>query len=65
MSWVRGSGRCCAGCRPDPDVPAVLELGELTVRVAEGRVLRGGEEVPLTKTEFRLLCALALAGARW
>lgn len=47
--------------RAGTDVPAVLECGELTVRVGEGRVLRGGEEVPLTKTEFRLLCALALA----
>jgi DNA-binding response OmpR family regulator len=47
--------------RAGSDVPAVLELGELTVRVGEGRVLRGGEEIALTKTEFRLLCALALA----
>ena len=39
----------------------MLELGELSVRVGEGRVLRGAEEIPLTKTEFRLLCALALA----
>jgi DNA-binding response OmpR family regulator len=45
----------------DTDTPAVVELGELSVRVAEGRVLRGGEEIPLTKTEFRLLSALALA----
>jgi two-component system, OmpR family, response regulator MtrA len=47
--------------RSGSDVPAVLELGELTVRVSEGRVLRGAEEVPLTKTEFRLLCTLAMA----
>lgn len=46
----------------DPDTPAVVTLGELSVRVAEGRVLRDGAEVPLTKTEFRLLCALVLAG---
>jgi DNA-binding response OmpR family regulator len=46
----------------DADVPAVIELGDLTVRVNEGRVLRGPEEVSLTKTEFRLLCALVLAG---
>jgi DNA-binding response OmpR family regulator len=45
----------------DPDVPAVVEVGELSVRVAEGRVVRDGAEVPLTKTEFRLLCALVLA----
>jgi DNA-binding response OmpR family regulator len=47
--------------RAGSDEAAVLELGELVVRVAEGRVLRRGEEVPLTKTEFRLLCTLALA----
>jgi two-component system, OmpR family, response regulator MtrA len=47
--------------RSGSDVPAVLELGELAVRVSEGRVLRGAEELRLTKTEFRLLCALAMA----
>ncbi|MGH3881386.1 MAG: winged helix-turn-helix domain-containing protein [Actinophytocola sp.] len=46
----------------DPDVPAVITLGDLTVRLTEGRVLRGVEEVPLTKTEFRLLSTLAAAG---
>ncbi|HWM03302.1 MAG TPA: response regulator transcription factor, partial [Actinophytocola sp.] len=49
----------------DPDVPGAISLGELTVKVAEGRVLRGNDDgaqdVPLTKTEFRLLCALATA----
>ena len=45
----------------DTDTPPVVELGELSVRVAEGRVVRDGEEIPLTKTEFRLLSALALA----
>jgi two-component system response regulator MtrA len=45
----------------DPDIPAVVEVGELSVRIAEGRVVRDGTEVPLTKTEFRLLCALVLA----
>ncbi|MFC4857812.1 response regulator transcription factor [Actinophytocola glycyrrhizae] len=47
--------------RAGKDEPMVLELGELAVRVGEGRVLRGAEEVPLTKTEFRLLCTLAMA----
>jgi DNA-binding response OmpR family regulator len=50
----------------DPDVPTVITLGDLTMRLAEGRVLRGtgaaAEEVPLTKTEFRLLSTLAAAG---
>jgi DNA-binding response OmpR family regulator len=45
----------------DPDVPSVVELGDLSVRIAEGRVLRAGAEIALTKTEFRLLCALVLA----
>jgi DNA-binding response OmpR family regulator len=45
----------------ESDMPAVVELGELSVRFAEGRVLRGDEEIPLTKTEFRLLCTLAAA----
>ncbi|OLF06700.1 DNA-binding response regulator [Actinophytocola xinjiangensis] len=44
------------------DQDDTLTLGELTVRVAEGRVLReGGEEIALTKTEFRLLCTLVAA----
>ncbi len=38
-----------------------LELGELTVRVPEGRVLRDGRDLPLTKTEFRLLHTLVAA----
>jgi two-component system, OmpR family, response regulator MtrA len=46
----------------DPDVPTVISLGDLTVRLAEGRVLRGAAEIPLTKTEFRLLSTLAAAG---
>jgi len=50
----------------DPDTPGAIELGDLSVRIAEGRVTRGvgadAEEIPLTKTEFRLLCALAAAG---
>jgi two-component system, OmpR family, response regulator MtrA len=43
------------------DSESAIELGGLTVRVAEGRVLRGTEPIPLTKTEFRLLCTLAMA----
>jgi two-component system response regulator MtrA len=45
----------------DPDTPAAVEMGDLSVRVVEGRVLRGDDEIGLTKTEFRLLCVLALA----
>ncbi|GAB1511009.1 response regulator transcription factor [Actinophytocola sp. KF-1] len=47
--------------RSGADGPSVLEVGDLSLRIAEGRVVRGGEEVPLTKTEFRLLCTLAMA----
>lgn len=49
----------------DPDrQPASVLLadadgGPLVLRPAEGRVLRGGEQVHLTLTEFRLLCELA------
>jgi two-component system response regulator MtrA len=52
--------------RPGDDdaAPAEYQVGELTVRPAEGRVLRGGGEVGLTKTEFRLLCTLAEAGGQ-
>lgn len=36
-------------------------VGDLDIRPDEGRVLRAGVEVKLTKTEFRLLCELAAA----
>jgi DNA-binding response OmpR family regulator len=36
-------------------------IGDLDIRPDEGRVLRAGVEVKLTKTEFRLLCELAAA----
>lgn len=48
----------------DDAAPAEHQVGELTVRPGEGRVLRGGAEVRLTKTEFRLLCTLAEAGGQ-
>lgn len=37
----------------------VLRFGDLEIRPEAGTVLRGGEPVPLTRTEFRLLCELA------
>jgi DNA-binding response OmpR family regulator len=37
-----------------------LVFGDLELIPEEGKVLRSGEEVHLTKTEFRLLCELAL-----
>lgn len=45
----------------DAETPKVVDVGDLSVRVAERRVLRGAEEIAVTKTEFRLLCTLALA----
>jgi len=42
------------------DVPhGVLDFGDLTIVPAEGRVTLRGTDVPVTKTEFRLLCVLA------
>lgn len=48
----------------DSAVPEVLALADLTVHPLEGRVLRNGTELRLTKTEFRLLCTLAEAAGR-
>jgi len=38
---------------------SVMEFGDLHIIPAEGRVLLRNEEVPVTKTEFKLLCVLA------
>jgi DNA-binding response OmpR family regulator len=43
----------------DPPAPARVLFGDVEVRQAEAVVLRRGERVELTKTEFRLLCELA------
>lgn len=47
--------------RARPSIPgqSKLTFGELEVMPEEGMILRGGEEVHLTKTEFRLICELA------
>lgn len=45
--------------RPGAAARARLVFGELELIPEEGKVLRGGDEVHLTKTEFRLLCELA------
>lgn len=42
----------------NPSQPS-LSFGELEVLPDEGKVLKGGTEVHLTKTEFRLICELA------
>ena len=41
-----------------------LRFGTLEVQPESGIVRRGGEEVSLTKTEFRLLCELAASAGR-
>ncbi len=41
-----------------------LSVGDLQIRPAEGVVRRRGEDQHLTRTEFRLLCELAVAGGR-
>ncbi|MDQ3738124.1 MAG: response regulator transcription factor [Actinomycetota bacterium] len=45
--------------RPSSPAHARLTFGDLELIPEEGQVLRGGEDVHLTKTEFRLLCELA------
>jgi DNA-binding response OmpR family regulator len=39
--------------------PKVARFGDLELRREQGIVLKGGEELGLTKTEFRLLCEFA------
>jgi DNA-binding response OmpR family regulator len=48
---------------PGPGSPK-LKFGDLEVLPAEGMVRKNGEEVHLTKTEFRLLCELASSPGR-
>jgi DNA-binding response OmpR family regulator len=45
--------------RPINPGHAKLVFGDLEIIPDEGKVLRGGSELHLTKTEFRLLCELA------
>ncbi len=45
--------------RPSAPGHARLVFGDLELIPDEGKVLRDGDEVHLTKTEFRLLCELA------
>jgi DNA-binding response OmpR family regulator len=45
--------------RPSATRRAQLVFGELELSPEEGKVTRSGEEIHLTKTEFRLLCELA------
>ena len=45
--------------RRRPDDGGVIDLDDVTVSPAEGVVRKDGNEVKLTKTEFRLLCEMA------
>ena len=45
--------------RPTEQQHAVIEFGDLVIVPAEGRVTLRGEDVLVTKTEFKLLCVLA------
>jgi len=45
--------------RPSPHGHTRMSFGDLELIPDEGKVLRDGSEVHLTKTEFRLLCELA------
>lgn len=45
--------------RPSANPRVQMTFGDLEISPEEGKVLRQGEEVHLTKTEFRLLCELA------
>lgn len=45
--------------RPSANPRVQMIFGDLEISPEEGKVLRQGEEVHLTKTEFRLLCELA------
>ena len=42
----------------------VIAFGDVEVRVDEGVVLKGGQPLTLTKTEFRLLCEMAESPGR-
>jgi DNA-binding response OmpR family regulator len=48
----------------DLATPEVIEVGDLEIRPDAGVVRRGGHEIHLTRTEFRLLCELASAPQR-
>lgn len=49
---------------PSTAGPSDLSVGELEIRPAEGRALRAGQPLDLTRTEFRLLGELAARPGR-
>ena len=42
-----------------------VQLGDLTLDETSREVIRGGRRIPLTPTEFSLLCFLPGAPGRW
>ena len=62
----RRSGATRAGHDPGPDEVVLdrRERGPLVLRPLGGTVFRGDEQLPLTVTEFRLLCELASTPGR-
>ena len=53
------AARIRAVLRRVPARPSTTRVGDLEVRTDSAVVLRRGEELPLTKTEYKLLCELA------
>lgn len=45
--------------RDDPESSKSARFGDLELRPEEGVLYRGGEQIHLTRTEFRVLCELA------
>lgn len=43
----------------DRSAPSVVHIGDIELRVEEGRVTKEGQELSLTKTEYQLLCHFA------
>ena len=59
-----GSGAATVGAGPEEVVLDRSPAAPLVLREAAGTVHRGAEQLPLTLTEFRLLCELASAPGR-
>ena len=52
--------RCAAcSCTRAPATPPTSRFGDVELRREQGIALKGGHELNLTKTEFRLLCEFA------
>ena len=48
----------------DPSASATFEVGDLVINYGERRVVRGGEEVRLTPTDYEMLVQLARSAGR-